>query len=69
MNIDSTQPLTPENDNLDIERVYVVDQSCRQVVLLWYASAVFWLIAGSLLAMICLDQNAQLPDFCLGLIG
>ena len=31
---------------------YTIDASCRQVVLLWYASAVFWLLAGSLLALL-----------------
>ena len=29
-----------------------IDASCRQVVVIWYASAVFWLIAGSLLALL-----------------
>ncbi len=29
-----------------------LDAACRQVVLLWYGSAVFWLLAGSLLAML-----------------
>ncbi len=30
---------------------WLIDQSCRQVVLLWYGSAVFWLLFGSLLAL------------------
>jgi cytochrome c oxidase cbb3-type subunit 1 len=29
-----------------------VDAACRPVVLVWYASAVFWLLAGSLLALL-----------------
>lgn len=31
---------------------WLIDQSCRQVVLLWYGSAVFWLLFGSLLALV-----------------
>lgn len=30
----------------------VTDASCREVVLTWYVSAVFWLVAGSLLALL-----------------
>lgn len=29
-----------------------IDQSCRQVVLIWYASSVLWLLFGSLLALV-----------------
>lgn len=31
---------------------WTIDQSCRQVVLLWYGSSVFWLLFGSLLALV-----------------
>lgn len=30
----------------------IIDASCREVVLTWYVSAVFWLVAGSLLALL-----------------
>ena len=31
---------------------WLIDQSCRQVVLIWYGSAVVWLLFGSLLALV-----------------
>lgn len=39
-----------------------IDQSCRQVVLLWYASAVVWLVIGSVLALLA-SIKMHTPDF------
>lgn len=40
----------------------MVDRSCREVVALWYGSAVFWLIFGSLLALVA-SIKLHTPDF------
>lgn len=65
LNIVETHSTEPVNENLVVERVFEIDQSCRQVVLLWYASAVFWLLAGSLLALIA-SVKMHSPGFLAG---
>ncbi len=39
-----------------------IDRSCREVVLFWYASSVFWLVLGSLLALIA-SIKLHMPGF------
>ncbi len=41
---------------------WMIDQSCRQVVLIWYASSVFWLLFGSLLALVA-SVKLHTPSF------
>ncbi|MBT8494860.1 MAG: cbb3-type cytochrome c oxidase subunit I, partial [Deltaproteobacteria bacterium] len=42
-----------------------MDRSCREVVVLWYASAVFWLLFGSVLALVA-SIKLHTPDFLSG---
>lgn len=42
---------SPVTDSPAPERAEI-DRSCRQVVVLWFASATFWLLAGSILALV-----------------
>ncbi len=42
-----------------------IDQSCRQVVLFWYGSAVVWLLIGTVLAMIA-SIKMHTPEFLSG---
>ncbi len=39
-----------------------IDRSCREVVLLWFVSAAFWLLAGTLLAMLA-SIKLHTPQF------
>ncbi len=39
-------------DTMDVGVRAEIDRSCREVVLFWYASSVFWLVLGSVLALI-----------------
>ncbi len=40
----------------------MIDQSCRDVIVLWYASAVFWLMVGTVLAVIS-SIKLHSPEF------
>ena len=42
-----------------------IDRSCRQTVIWFYASAVFWLLAGSLLALVA-SVKMHAPSFLVG---
>lgn len=51
----SHKPFAPQQASSELDSVStrsLIDASCRQVVLTWYISGTFWLVAGSVLALL-----------------
>ena len=56
-----TMTLVPDNVREQLTRVQI-DRSCRQTVIWYYASALFWLLFGSLFAMLA-SVKMHNPEF------
>ena len=62
-----TEPSPPGSpqttfDTMDVNVRADIDRSCREVVLFWYASSVFWLLLGSALALVA-SVKQHTPGF------
>lgn len=52
----------PDDSEASVEAVAEIDQSCRQVVLVWYTSGVFWLLFGTVMALLA-SLKLHWPEF------
>ncbi len=65
MGASTANPLPAPREQADLATRAQIDRSCRQTVSIYYASAVFWLLVGSLLALVA-SLKMHLPGFLSG---